>query len=70
MQVGETEETKEKAALNMAFNWTHLQPEPPNSPPSSPIPKQMVLSEQMRKNHTPGSRVGRKDHIPGGPSVA
>lgn len=51
-------ESEEEAALNVAFSWPHLPPEPPNPPPSSPIPKQMVLSEQMRKDHTPGSRAG------------
>lgn len=50
-------ESEEEAALNVAFSCPHLPSEPLNPPPSSPIPKQMVLSEQMTKNHTPGSRA-------------
>lgn len=51
-RVGESEA---ETALNVAFSCPHLPSEPPNPPPSGPIPKQMVLSEHRRKNHTPGA---------------
>lgn len=60
-------ESKEEIALNIASSWPHLPPEPPNPPPSSPIPKQMALSEEIRKDHTCGSRTVR---LGWGPSVA
>lgn len=52
-------ERKEKAALNMAFSWTHPPPRVPK--PTSPRshPMQMVLHEPMRKDHTPRSRAVR-----------
>lgn len=50
-------ENKEKTDANVAFSWPRFPPQPPNPPPSDPILEQMVLSEQMRKDHTRGSRA-------------
>lgn len=52
-------ESKEKAALNMAFSQTHLPPESSNPPSPSPTPKQKVLTEQTSKDPTPRSRAVR-----------
>lgn len=50
-------ENKEETAANVAFSWPRFPLQPPNPPPSDPTPEQMVLSEQMRGDHTRGSRA-------------